>query len=341
MGKWHLGDAPQYSPGKRGFDEFFGFLGGGHDYFKSGGGDAGEYRIPLEARGEEIPVQGYLTDQLSEAALDFVRRHAEASFFLYLAYNAPHGPLQAPLEMVERLDAIEDPRRRTYGAMVTALDNGVGDLVDLLEELGLTNGTLVFFLSDNGGPPFANASDNDPLRGTKGTVYEGGVRVPFVAAWPGRLPAGIQYDPPVSSLDIFPTALAVAGIEPPSNLDGVDLMPYLIGAETSEPHDQLYWYSDSGDQYAVRSVDRKFVRSLDRERELYAIREDIGESDDICDDEGARAAELEQAVLSWHSTHPPPAWPGNAQGRWIHPNEALGLGAEQDEIDAWITQKHR
>lgn len=340
VGKWHLGDAPQFRPRERGFDEFFGLIGGGHDYFKSAGSDAREYLVPLSANGEEVPVDGYLTEQLSKAALEFVRRQADRPFFLYLAYNAPHGPLQAPPELLERVESIEDPRRRTYGAMVTSLDDGVGELLTLLDELGLTQSTLVFFLSDNGGPTPANASDNAPLRAAKGTVYEGGVRVPFVIAWPGTLPAGTQYDPPVSALDIFPTTLAAAGVEMPPNLDGVDLLPYLNGRKEGVPHQQLYWYSDAGAQYAVRTADRKLVRALDRKAELYAILDDLSESTDI-GTEDPKLGELERAVDSWHSTHPPPAWPGTSRGLALHPNTAAGLGAEQAEIDAWAAGTRR
>lgn len=336
VGKWHLGDAPEYHPLQRGFDEFFGLLGGGHDYFKSAGEDAREYLIPLEAHGQKIPVEGYLTEQLSEAALDFIRRHSENPFFLYLAYNAPHGPLQAPPAMLERVASIADPRRRTYGAMVTALDDGVGDVLALVDELGLTQDSLMIFLSDNGGPTPANASDNTPLRATKGTVYEGGVRVPLVVAWPGHLPAGAEYDPPVSALDIFPTAIAAAGLEPRSELDGVDLMPHLTGTEPAAPHSQLYWFANSAGQYATRTADRKLVRVLDREPELYAISDDISESKDIRGDNETLAAALERAVESWNAMHPPPAWPGTSTNRPVHRNTAAALGAGQAEIDRWV-----
>ena len=340
VGKWHLGDAPRFRPRERGFDEFFGLIGGGHDYFKSAGSDAREYLIPLSENGEDVPVEGYLTQQLTDAALDFVRRHADRPFFLYLAYNAPHGPLQAPPELRERVKSIEDPRRQTYGAMVTSLDDGVGDLLAQMDELDLTESTLVFFLSDNGGPTPANASDNTPLRATKGTVYEGGVRVPFVVAWPGTLPAGKQYDPPVSALDIFPTVLAAAGIELPPNLDGVDLLPYLTGAKQGVPHRQLYWYSDAGAQFAVRTINRKLVRALDRRAEVYAILDDMSEATDISADDDA-VVELESAVDSWHAAHPPPAWPGTSTGFVIHPNTAAGLGAEEAEIEAWAAGTRR
>ena len=339
VGKWHLGDAPEYHPLQRGFDEFFGFLGGGHDYFESTDRDAREYLIPLEANGEELPVEGYLTDQLTDAAVDFVRRNASRPFFLYLAYNAPHAPLQAPPEHLDRVDSIADTRRRTYAAMVTALDDGVGRLVTALGELDLTDDTVMFFLSDNGGPTPANASDNTPLRATKGTVYEGGVRVPFVVSWPGRLAEGEAYDPPVSALDIFPTSVAVAGGDPPEGLDGVDLLPFLTGAESGAPHERLFWYTDAADQHAVRQAGYKLVRVLDREAELYAIDSDISEESDISRDESTSADDLMQAVETWRSTHPAPAWPGTRGDRPVHPNTAIGLGADQVEVDAWVARQ--
>ena len=168
VGKWHLGEAPEFHPMERGFDEFFGLLGGGHDYFRSAGEDAREYLIPLDANGTKVPVEGYLTDQLTGAALDFIRRNAANPLFLYLAYNAPHAPLQAPPETLARVDSIPDERRRTYAAMVTALDDGVGEVLSLVDELGLTDSTLVIFLSDNGGMPPVNAADTPPFGQRRG-----------------------------------------------------------------------------------------------------------------------------------------------------------------------------
>ena len=224
--------------------------------------------------------------------------------------------------------------------MVTSLDDGVGELVALLHQLGLSEDTLVFFLSDNGGPTPANASDNSPLRGTKGTVYEGGVRVPFVAAWPGTLPAGTQFNLPVSALDIFPTAVAVAGMDPASGLDGVDLMPYMTGQRPGAPHDQLFWHSEAGAQYGARGLDRKYVRTLDREPELYAIHDDPSESVSVSDGD-PMAAELGKAVDAWHAEHPPPAWPGTSGRFVVHPNTMLGLRADQAEVDAWTAGGRR
>ena len=338
VGKWHLGDAPRFHPVARGFDEFFGLLGGGHDYFKSADADAREYLIPLESPSGQVRVEGYLTEQLTQAALEFIRRNAENPFFLYLAYNAPHGPLQAPPELLARVDSIDDPRRQTYAAMVTSLDDGVGEVLALLEELGMSSHTAIFFLSDNGGPTPANASDNSPLRATKGTVYEGGVRVPFVIAWPGHLQAGASFDSPVSSLDIFPTTVAMAGIEVPADLDGVNLMPYLAGTDTGPPHEQLFWHSDAGGQFATRTAEHKLVRVLNRESELYAIEEDIAESNPIT---GAtsRVSELNRSIAAWHADHPPPAWPGTRGEHPVHPNTVKGLGADQSEVEAWIMRQ--
>ena len=249
------------------------------------------------------------------------------------------GSSTAPPALIARVDSIQDDRRRTYGAMVTSLDDGVGQVVSLLGELGLTDGTLVFFLSDNGGPTRANASDNFPLRSTKGTVYEGGVRVPFVVSWPGHLAAGTVYEPMVSSLDIFPTAVAAAGLELPAGLDGVDLMPHLNGERSGVPHESLFWHSDEGDQLAVRTGDRKLVRSLDREPELYAIDADASEANDISGDDSVLTGELERSAGSWHAAHPPPAWPGTRSDRPIHPNTAAALRASPDEVQAWVARR--
>ena len=341
VGKWHLGDAQQFHPMQRGFDEFFGHLGGGHDYFRSAGEDAREYLIPLDANGKKVPVEGYLTEQLTGAALDFIRRSAEGPFFLYLSYNAPHGPLQAPPEILARVSSIQDERRRVYAAMVTALDDGVGQVVSLLDELDLRASTLVVFLSDNGGPTPANASDNSPLRSTKGTVYDGGIRVPFVVSWPERLEGGTEYEPLVSSLDIFPTAVAAAGVDLPAGLDGVDLVPYLTGARSGVPREHLFWHSDEGGQLAIRTADRKLVRVLDRDPELYAIATDISEATDISGDDRPLAAELERRASSWLAGHPAPAWPGTRAGRPVHPNTAAGLGASPAEVEAWAARQGR
>lgn len=174
VGKWHLGAAPHFHPMQRGFDEYFGLRGGGHDYFKTDmTTETKEYLIPLDRNGEPVELTEYLTDVLAREAAAFVRRHHDHPFFLYLAYNAPHTPLQVSQKYLDRVAAIEDPQRRSYAAMVSAMDDGVGLVLAALEELKLDEQTLVFFLSDNGGPVGINGSSNEPFRGAKGQVFEG------------------------------------------------------------------------------------------------------------------------------------------------------------------------
>jgi arylsulfatase A-like enzyme len=241
VGKWHLGDESKYHPQKRGFDEFFGFLGGAHGYMPGKGADV------LRGR-ESIEVKEYLTDWFGGEAVDFIGRHKEKPFFLYLAFNAVHTPMHATQARLECFDKIADPTRRTYAAMLSAMDDAIGKVMEKLKSEKLESDTLVFFISDNGGPTMKgttiNGSVNTPLRGSKRTTLEGGIRVPFFVTWKGRLPAGKTYDKPVIQLDIAATALAAAGIEvkPEWKLDGVNLGPFLIGESgQSQPHEALYW----------------------------------------------------------------------------------------------------
>ncbi len=253
MGKWHLGAAAPFRPNKRGFDHFFGFLGGGHDYFTvDANHPTGEgYRHPLQRNGQPATFEGYLTDALSAEAVSFVEEHREEPFFLYVAYNTPHTPLQAPASYLDRYAGIEDRKRRTYAAMVSAMDDGVGRLQAALAEHGLREKTLVMFLSDNGGPVrqgSPNGASNGPLREGKGTVYEGGIRVPCVLSWPGTLPEGRVYDEPIIALDLTATALSAGGglSGEEKEIDGVSLLPYLTGKRREAPHEWLCWRWQEG-----------------------------------------------------------------------------------------------
>ncbi len=224
LGKWHLGPDPEWSPALRGFDEVFGFLGrGAHDYFKLNDPDDPIYR-------GTTPVQesGYLTDRLGEEAVSFVTRHKDQPFLLYLAFNAVHAPLQAPADEVAKFDT-GNANRNTLLAMGKRMDDAIGNLIATLKTEGLWEETLLFFISDNGGP-LAQTAVNTPLRGGKHQDYEGGVRVPFLVCWPGQLVPG-ESQAVVSSLDILPTCLAAAGIDAPADkpLDGVNLLPILRG----------------------------------------------------------------------------------------------------------------
>jgi arylsulfatase A-like enzyme len=330
VGKWHLGGAPRFHPQRRGFDEFFGFLGGGHPYFPDQG-------APIYRGTETVVEQKYLTDAFAREAVSFVERHKKDPFLLYLAFNAVHTPMHATDERLRQFASITDESRRKYAAMLTALDEGVGKVLDTLRAAGLERDTLIVFLSDNGGPTMPgttiNASRNDPLRGSKRTTLEGGIRVPFVLSWKGSLPEGVVYEQPVIQLDILPTVLAAAGVKPESvgKLDGVNLLPFVKGESSGTPHDALYWRL--GEQSAVRRGDWKLVR-YDRTADdanarsdahteakvtqprLYNLARDPSEKEDLATAHPEKVAELQSLWNSWADQLKEPLWrPGRQVAR--------------------------
>ncbi len=312
VGKWHLGNGEKFHPLSRGFDEFYGFLGGAHPY-QPGGAVRGQN--PIMRGRTRIDEPEYLTDAFAQEATAFIDRHKSEPFFLYLAFNAVHTPLQATDKYLKRFENIRDPRRRTYAAMMSAMDDAVGQVTAKLKDSQLDEQTLVVFFSDNGGPP-VNASNNGPLRGHKATTWEGGVRVPFFLSWKGKIPSGKTYDQPVIQLDVFPTALAAAKISTPDGvrLDGVDLLPYVTGANTNAPHDKLYWRF--GAQRAIRSGDWKLVSANGTNKPLLVnLKEDIGESTDRSSAEPDKLKELESAWQTWNKELEAPRWkPNQANG---------------------------
>jgi arylsulfatase A-like enzyme len=338
VGKWHQGAHPQFHPNRRGFDEFFGFLGGGHRYFPDthidvevGAGKKGapvdaEHASPMMRNGVEEPEQGELTTRLGNEATAYVSRHAKDAkpWFLYLAFNAPHTPLQAREDMLKRFAAIKDERRRTYAAMVATEDEAVGKVLAALESSGQRDRTLIFFFSDNGGPMTkrnANASMNTPLRGQKGDIWEGGIRVPFVVSWPGKLPAGRTYEHPVISLDALPTALAAAGAKRDPKrpaLDGVDLVPFLSGKNSAAPHARLLWRMDGGEAFAVREGNWKWLRTYSNPPELYDLAKDIGESRNLAKEKPEIAARLAAVAANWSRELAAPVWVNNPFGGMIN-----------------------
>lgn len=333
IGKWHLGAHPSLHPLERGFDEFFGFLAGGHRYFPEELTlrDVSEarqqwdgYRTQIMKNRGRVPIQEYLTDELSKEAVDFVNRNAgEDPFFLYLAYNAPHTPLQATEKYLKRFAHIEDEKRRTYAAMISAVDDGVGWVFDALEEHDILHNTMIFFLSDNGGPTHDNASDNSPLRGAKGMFYEGGVRVPFAMMWPERIPAGVDYDHPISSLDIFATAISQAGADSRNKLDGVDLVPFLTGQIESKPHEALYWRNHDRDWTAAVQGDYKLLNLTDDQEELYNLKNDIGETNLLAQNAVSEYDLISEKMNKWLSSLKKPQFLGLLQNNEydrLHPD---------------------
>jgi len=303
VGKWHLGMAPHFHPFKRGYDEFFGFLHGGHSYIDPGLGTFN----PILRGTEPVDEKEYLTDAFSREAVAFVERHKSETFLLYLAYNAVHTPLQGPERYKDSFKDITNAKRRVYAGMLRAMDEGIGALLAKLTELGIEDDTLVVFINDNGGPTPANGSDNGPLRATKGTMYEGGIRVPFMVQWPGRLKAGQVYEHPVIALDILPTVAAAAGADLPKDrkIDGVNLLPYLMGKSKQPPHEMLFWRR--GQNYAARKGNFKLVK-MDGETELYDLASDIGESRDLSSQRPEVLEQMQKAYEKWNSQMIEPVW---------------------------------
>lgn len=297
-----------YMPGKRGFIDFFhGELNSIHATFDLNGKSLGP-------EGERFQVEPYRIDAQTEAALQFVRRNRDRPFFLYLGYYAPHVPTAATAKYLDRFPDVK-PAKRRYGlAMLAAIDDGVGRLVDELKQLRLDANTLVVFAGDNGAPldrtmpdvPITNmvwdGSRNDPWIGEKGMLTEGGIRVPFVMAWPGRLPKGAVYDRPVSLLDISATALAAAGEKLPTDLDGVDLAPYLKDAKTDpsgarDPHPELFWRFWS--QAAIRAGKWKYLRLGNRAEYLFDLDSKEHESRNRLADHPEIASKLKTKLQRW------------------------------------------
>ena len=339
VGKWHLGIAPEFHPFERGFDEFFGFLRGGHSFqpglpliiFPDRNGLGEDFRAIEEGRttldgqifrgAERVAEEEYLTDAFAREAVSFIERHEKDPFFLLLSFNAVHTPMHATDDRLEKFGSIADPMRRIYAAMTLAMDEAVGRVMSQLRQSNLEQDTLVFFISDNGGPTVHkyayNASSNTPLRGSKGTTLEAGIRVPFVVSWPGHLPSGEEYHQTAIQLDILPTAMAAAGIDaaPEWQLDGVNLLPHLRKENSRSPHDALYWRSWG--QMAVRQGDWKLVsytskidegemlRSDSREQttphRLYNLSMDIGETNDLASSEPEKVTELLSLWNAWNA----------------------------------------
>lgn len=321
IGKWHLGAHPVNHPLNRGFDEFFGHLGGGHRYFPEELKDrdifeqmseTDSYYTRIVRNQKTVKTTKYLTDEFSDEAIQFVIRNKDKPFFLFLSYNAPHLPLQATEEYLARFPGLSG-KRKTYAAMVSAVDDGVGRLLTALDQLNLTDDTIVFFLSDNGGPHLKNASKNDPLKGGKSDVWEGGFRVPMAVRWPAEFEAGKVYDAPVLSLDIFGT---IAGItKAPSNpgrpLDGVNLVPYLTGNDNSLPHQAIYIRKFDQQRYAVRYRDYKLViPQNDKPPHLYDLSRDVGETTNIAKSHVEKVEALDKMRVDWASELKDPAFLG-------------------------------
>lgn len=329
VGKWHLGHGKEHIPNHRGFDYQYGFYGAFSLYTpnQSSPGYVSHVQDDLSARhqwnmkrnenaairenDQVVKENQYLTFALRDKAKNFISQHKDSNFFLYLSFNAPHVPFQAPESYYDQFAHIPDKNQRVYLAMIKALDDAVGGVMNHLKELGLEENTLVYFISDNGGASYTGATDNGPLKGGKITHFEGGVNVPFMLKWPGHLPKNKVYNYPVSSMDIFATSLAACGIELPESLaiDGKNLLPFLTNNQQSGPHEKLYWRTDH--IRAIRYQKWKMILSTrDGWLHLYNLENDKSEEIDLKDLNQEERKQLTEFFEEWNRELPSkPLWP--------------------------------
>ncbi len=320
FGKWHLGTHDHFHPQERGFDEFFGFLAGAHSFFPA------KQEQPVYAtimRGKTPLIEPeYLTDAIAREAVAFINRSHDKPFFAYVPFNAVHTPIEATEKYQRRFPNVADSTQRDFNAMTSALDDAVGAIIGALDKNDLRQNTLVIFLNDNGGPMYTGVQSNGPLRMGKLFLFEGGVRVPMIASWPGVLSADAVYEKTTSSLDVFPTVCAAAGIELPDalELDGVDLLPYLAGKNSSVPHETLFW--SNGPNKAVRMGNWKMIKAGDYVW-LFDLSQDVGETNNLAKSRPEIVEKLEQALQEWLDEMAPPAWPSKPNRRKYPIDDAI------------------
>lgn len=348
FGKWHLGYDSRFSPIERGFDEHFGFYEAFSLYAPAGSESIVDTPINdfsdlhMWNRGRkgasaivhndvEVEEETYLTFKFAELAADYIQENADDPFFLYLPFNAPHTPLQAPAEYNDRFAHIQDPVRRTYSAMIAALDDAVGTVLDAIDEAGIADSTLVVFASDNGGVTYLGVTDNGPFAGGKFTTFQGGVAIPMMMRYPPLIEPGTQYDHPVSLMDIFPTVEAITRWSPGLGggetvedttpfaeerlLDGVNLFPFVLGEIDSDPHDALFWRS-----WYNRAVRRGPWKLIVQESgspdtgetdffRLYNLESDPYEKTNLAGERPDLLRDLKLMLDDWEADLAEPAWP--------------------------------
>ena len=342
VGKWHLGGTAPFHPMRRGFDEFFGFLHEGHFYVpqpwqgvttwlrRKALPDATKGRWtspdghvvwsthlksnepkydadnPILRGSQPVDEKANLTEAFTREAISFIDRHKAQPWFLYLAYNAVHSPMQGDDTYMEKFAHIPDIQRRIFAAMTAHLDDGIGRVLAKLRSDGLEGNTFIVFLSDNGGPTKELTSSNAPLRGGKGELWEGGIRIPFIISWKGKVPAGRTLDMPIVSMDANMTALEVGNAIPKEEpLDGVNILPLLTGESNAAPHENLFWRV--GRKNALRHGDWKAIR-VGGSWQLYDLTHDVSETTDLAAQNAARVQELSAIWEKWNGEQIEPLW---------------------------------
>ena len=353
FGKWHLGETPDARPEKRGFDETLGFLQGASRFLPTGDPNVVESRqdfdpidkflwanLPFYVSnngGKRFAPSKYMTDYLAEEAAKAIAANKNRPFFIYLAFNAVHTPLQALKSDYDALPNIADHRLRVYAAMVRALDRGVGDVLSALKENGLDDNTIVIFTSDNGGANYIGLPDiNKPYRGWKATFFEGGIHVPFFIKWPGMVAPGSAYRAPVGHVDIFATAAGAAGVALPKDrqMDGVDLMPFISGAAQGTPHQTLFWRS--GGYRVLLEGDWKLQVSDNPDKVwLFNLKDDPTEKTNLAMTQPDKVAELRALLDKENAAQHAPLWPSLLQGAIAIDHPLSAPESKDDEYIYW------
>lgn len=307
VGKWHLGNAPQFHPNKRGFDYFWGFLWGSSNY------DVNQKRT-IEENGKPLDTSTipYTTDAIGTKSVDFIKSNKDKSFFLYVSFNAPHTPMQAKPELLERFTKeLKDAKRALNASLTYTMDENVGKIYAALEELHLLENTIIVFTNDNGGQVEHSFADNYPLRGMKGDVYEGGIRVPMAISWKGKIKPGTVFETPVTTLDFLPSFIAAAGadVKNPaySRLEGKNLMTMINNPEKNDYSRSLFWYVNKN-KGCMRKGDYKMVFLPNRQPQLYNLKNDIGETKDLFATEKNIADKMSEEYMKWQKQLPPLKW---------------------------------
>lgn len=305
VGKWHQGHGEGFHPLDRGFGHFYGFLGGARSYFEVKKPNA-EKQLWRNRKKISEPG-GYLTNHLANEACSFIEDNQESPFFLFLSFNAVHTPFHAKKEDLDRFPDLEGNRKK-LAAMTWSMDKAIGKVCDQLERLELDENTLIIFANDNGGTSYFG-SDNSPFSGCKATFLEGGIRIPFIMKWENHLKKGTNFDYPVSTLDIVPTAIEMAGgnADDFKILDGVDILPYITGENKNKPHETLYWNGD-GTFSAIRDNDWKLITMPDRLPELYNLASDPSEKVNLVQEEPEITKELLRKLFAWRNANDNARW---------------------------------
>lgn len=329
IGKWHQGFSDQFLPLNRGFDYHYGFYEAfslyddttktenvhhpgvmdSHIWERGNQGPALKYR-----NNEVIKVEEFYTYALAREATQFIEKNKDKPFFLYVPFNAPHTPFQALKKDIEKYTAkgVKDLNKAVYYSLITGLDSAIGEIHQKVKTLGLEENTLIVFLSDNGGATYTDATQNAPLRGGKMSLYEGGINVPFVVKWKGKVKPGQVINEPITSLDIFATAAGISGSGLPNDreYDGVNLVSFLSQKDTNSPHPMLYWRS--GANKAIRKGDWKLVLNLtDDIMALFNLKDDKSEKNNLASRENAKVQELKTDLANWEKKLVDPLWPGS------------------------------